>query len=58
MELTINMFRHKGVNYVSKLGCLGAHNKYRSIKTFNTMFSECIDFELFDKLDENYCYSF
>ena len=54
----INMFRHKGVNYVSTRSCLGAHNKYRSIKTFNTMFSECIDFELFDKLDENYCYSF
>jgi hypothetical protein len=54
----INMFKHNGVNYVSTRSCLGAHNKYRSIKTFNTMFSECIDFEVFDKLDGDYCYSF
>ena len=54
----INLFRHNDVNYISTRSCLGAHNKYRSIKTFNTMFSECIDFELFDKLDSNYCYSF
>ena len=54
----INMFRHNDVNYVSTRSCLGAHNKYRSIKTFNTMFSECIDFEIFDKLDGDYCYSF
>ena len=54
----INMFRYNGVNYVSTRSCLGAHNKYRSIKTFNTMFSECIDFDIFDKLDGDYCYSF
>ena len=54
----INMFRYKGINYVSTRSCLGAHNKYRSIKTFNTMFSECIDFDIFDKLDGDHCYSF
>ena len=54
----INVFKYKDINYISTRSCLGAHCKYSSIKTFNTMFSECINFELFDKLDNNYCYSF
>jgi hypothetical protein len=54
----INVFKYKDTNYISTRSCLGAHCKYSSIKTFNTMFSECINFELFDKLDNDYCYSF
>lgn len=54
----INVFRYNDTNYISTRSCLGAHNKYRSIKTFKTLFSECIDFDVFEKLSSGYCYSF
>lgn len=54
----INVFRHNNTNYISTRSCLGAHCKYLSIKTFNTLFSECIDFSVFDKLKEGHSYSF
>lgn len=54
----INMFKYNGESYISTRSCLGAHNKYRSVKTFNKMFSECIDLKLLEKLEDKYCYSF
>lgn len=54
----INVFRYNDTNYISTRSCLGAHNKYRSIKTFKTLFSECIDFDVFEKLSSGHCYSF
>ena len=54
----VNMFRYKDKNYISTRSCLGCHNRYRSVKTFNKMFNECIDFNILEKLDANYSYSF
>ena len=54
----INVFKYKDTNYISTRSCLGAHCTYRSIKTFNTLFNECVNISIFDKLDNGHSYSF
>ena len=54
----INVFKYNNKVYISTRSCLGASCKFSSIKTFNTMFNECTNNEMLNKLDSEYCYSF
>lgn len=54
----INVFNYKGEFFISTRSCLGAHCKFSGVKTFNNMFNECINNEIINKLDSQYCYSF
>lgn len=54
----INVFKYNDKVYISTRSCLGASCKFSSIKTFNTMFNECTNNEMLNKLDSQYCYSF
>ena len=57
----INLFKYKGVYYISTRSRLGAQCRWFSSKTFNVMFNECIgnyDLGKLAETDNDYNYSF